>query len=404
MAPVPLRVRACGPASVWSCVLAGAYLMAAGPAAAQPGSEVPFGGVRVPACPAATNPDYGLAASDPIEIGGGPAFMAARKARYFAALRGPEGQPLRVDGSVGSSFTELNGEQVIIDRHTASYDGADGVVTVAIFMNAYRFSLPRVPDGFTCGTPLPAAVGPPPPDPFAANREMVALAVAHGERGPVMLPPLDTTAERGVLADQFLMLALRARAARAAGTPAPTAPGPETQGVVLAALPQSCEGRSIAPLAIDLTGPQGPVPRNGDLLQGATLAAVLPGVPLPDDAIGGRFAPVQGAQMRITYEEACGGTPAAVTVPLRTEPARLLTSRPANRPEAMPAGIAPYDAVVYLQAIIDVDGRFVRALPIGGPAVLIPAALDTLGEWRAEPFRINGVATASPIVLQVTFQ
>jgi hypothetical protein len=91
-----------------------------------------------------------------------------------------------------------------------------------------------------------------------------------------------------------------------------------------------------------------------------------------------------------------------VTVPLRTEPARLLTGRPANRPEAMPAGIAPYDAVV--QAIIDVDGRFVRPLPIGGPAVLIPAALDTLGEWRAEPFRINGVATASPIVLQVTFQ
>jgi len=56
---------------------------------------------------------------------------------------------------------------------------------------------------------------------------------------------------------------------------------------------------------------------------------------------------------------------------------------------------------VYAQAVIDMEGRFRRAVAIGGPASLIPAALDSLEQWRARPAQINGAPVVQPIVLQI---
>jgi hypothetical protein len=70
----------------------------------------------------------------------------------------------------------------------------------------------------------------------------------------------------------------------------------------------------------------------------------------------------------------------------------------------MPAGVTEADPTIYLQAIIDVDGRFVRPVYVGGPQALLPAALESVEGWRAQPLRVNGVPTVNPIVLQVTFR
>jgi hypothetical protein len=62
------------------------------------------------------------------------------------------------------------------------------------------------------------------------------------------------------------------------------------------------------------------------------------------------------------------------------------------------------DPTVYAQAVIDMEGRFRRAVAIGGPASLIPAALESLEQWRARPARMNGAPVVQPIVLQIQFR
>jgi hypothetical protein len=377
-------------------------LSAIGTAAAQPpDGEVPFGGLRVPACPRAADPEYGLVREKPILIGGGPMYMAARKARYFAALRGPGGQTLRVAPNVGSAMTKDGDELMFIDDHSVSYDGPNGPVNVTLYMNAYRFELPRVPAGFTCGAPLPTAVGMAPVNPVSANPNLAAIAAGYSSRPDVVPALLDATSPgRGYLADQFAMIALRARAAAAAGTTLDISkPIPDTQGFVVLALPQTCSGRTIAPQRLEMIGPQGPLPQGGELMRDEAIARVLPGVAAPSGSIAARFPSAQQIQARITYAEACEASPAEVTVPIGIEPPRLVTSVIGT----IPNGVAETDPV-YLQTIIDIDGRFVRPAYLGGPKALLPTALETIAQWRASPLRINGTPTITAMIVQVLFR
>jgi hypothetical protein len=69
----------------------------------------------------------------------------------------------------------------------------------------------------------------------------------------------------------------------------------------------------------------------------------------------------------------------------------------------LPPDVVTDDPTVYLQAVIDQNGRFMRPLYIGGLEALVPAALAAVADWRAQPLRVNGTPVVNPIVLQVLF-
>src|SRR5215471_4546559 len=87
---------------------------------------VALGGVSVPSCAEASDAEYGFSALKPIQIGGGPLYMNARQHRFLDALRGPDGQMLRVVGGIGSGPANLPGfGRTIIDTYTVTYEGHD---------------------------------------------------------------------------------------------------------------------------------------------------------------------------------------------------------------------------------------------------------------------------------------
>jgi hypothetical protein len=71
--------------------------------------------IRVPPCQPASDPEYGLVQKKPIPIGGGPMYMAGRQRNYLNALRGPQGQVLRIGNTVGSAPVPGDPERAIVD-------------------------------------------------------------------------------------------------------------------------------------------------------------------------------------------------------------------------------------------------------------------------------------------------
>ena len=357
----------------------------------------------MPPCPQATDPDYGFVREKAVKVGGGAGYGPARERTYLTALRGPQGQPVRISNSRGSMMLPGEPELVILDSIGVTYDGPDGPVSRTLFLNEYQFELPRVPMGFTCGTPIVTALGMPPVDPIKANPELAALAIEQGTKAAVPAIRLDAAAERGFIFDRHMVIAARARAAAEGGTPLePTKPPRDLPplGWTVVAYPLRCGDRQIAPQNVVLSGPQGaPIPliATDAVLRDADIARVLPGVTAPAGSVALRFPSAQFSQATITYAEACEGQPAQVTLPFRPEPPVL---------ERAPYGVAPADAdpadlVIYLQIVLDNEGRFSRPLYLGGPRALMPAALEALSQWRARPVRINGVPIVNPMVVQV---
>jgi len=365
---------------------------------------VSLGAVRVESCAEAPDAEYGLSPTKPIQIGGGPVYMNARQRRFLDALRGPDGQTLRVVGGIGSGPANLPGfGRTIIDTYTVTYEGHDQ--PISIFMDAYHFGHPRVPKGFTCATPLPTALRIPPIDPFKADPAMMALAIEQATSAfpPIPLEP-DGSSAHGVAFDQFRM---RAFAARAAGRPfAPDKPPADVRaGLVVLAYPASCEGQRVPAQRVEIVGEQGmPLQPDGPLVSDASeLSALLPDVMIPPSSVAARYrltGPRPKDQIRITYATPCAGPAQTVLLPLTVEPAKLITSAIAH----MPPGSSEPDPTVYAQAVIDMEGRFKQVVVIGGPASLAPAALESLEQWRARPAQVNGAPVVSPIVLQILFR
>jgi hypothetical protein len=380
-------------------------IMTAGVAAQQPASQVQLGILRVPACQPATDPEYGRVAAKAIAVGGGPAYIAARQRRYLDALRGPQGQVLRVGNAVGSLGLAGDPEKAIIDSYVVTYDGDSGPVTTTLYLDAYHYAAPKAPAGFTCGSPLAAAVSIPPADPFEVSPALVSLAIEQGTTADVTPIRLDTSTSRGYFFDRYSLIALRARAAAGAGTPLdPAKPSKEFEalGSAVLAYPLNCGDRTILPANVELvTGQQAPIARNpaGEPLRGEALAKAFPGVPAPSGSIGLYFRGAQPAEGKITYVEGCDGSPAEVMLSFRTEPPRLL----AMVPGVLPPGSVEAEPVVYVQVLLDQEGRVARPKYLGGPRSLYPAAVDALTKWRTQPTRINGVPVVTPNVLQVPF-
>jgi hypothetical protein len=366
---------------------------------------VQFGAVRVPACAGATDPEYGLVPEKPILIGGGPLYMAARQRNYLNALRGPDGQPVRIGNSVGSSPNFADPEKAIIDHYSVTYDGPGGPISKSIYMDAYHLDAPKLPAGFTCGSPLPSVVGLPPADPFKMGNVLVSLALEQGAKGTIAPIKLDTATPRGFLFDRYAMIAMQAGAAAEAGRPLDPEKPPkdvEPAGYVVLALAVPCGDRTIPPKDIELSGPQGPIARNpaGEVLRDEALARTFPGIPAPPGSIGVRFRNAQPAQIRITYAEGCNGGAPDITLPFSNEPPRLLELVPGT----LPAGAVAEDSTVYLQAFVDTEGRVARPQYLGGPRALYPQALEALAKWRLQPQRVNGTPVVNPQVLQVPFR
>jgi len=354
------------------------------------------------ACPVATDPAYGLTAEKPIRIGGGPASMNARERRFVDALRGPAGETVRWDGSVGSGPAKLSDAigETIVDSLPLTYDGHDQPIRV--YIDVYHFDAPMAPIGFTCGKPF--ALAPPPPDSFRAFQELQKLAIEQGaarEFAPIVLSAGDAPTVE--VMDQFRVLAYLAHTAAAAGAPLNPAQPPRAGSAVIA-YAKTCDGRTITPTGIDIVAAQGPpVARGGPYLNETTVASALPGLQLPPGTLVATYAlgllrPTD--VVRVSYSEApCGR--AEKTIDLKVQ-----ATQPRQRqivPPRLPQGHAPVSEPVLLQGLLDTDGHIQHPFYVGGPEDLIHAAMDAVRDWLAEPVRINGAPIVTTTMVPVRF-
>ena len=357
---------------------------------------------QAPPCPVSDDSAYGLTMEKPIRVGGGAMYVAARERRYLDALRGPAGETITYTRSGSGGPPGLRGP---IDIYRISWTGLETPVT--LYLDAYHFDdAPKAPRGLTCAG---FALGAPPVDAFAATDAMIRLAIETGpsvEVTPVSLDA-DGSAAHGVALDQFRAIALFARAAAASGTPLQAAPLPKDlpgSGLRVYAYPVKCGDRTAAPVSIEILAPQGQMVRRvGELLTGDGVATMTRGFTAPAGSIAAHFTLGMlrhGDTVRITYADVlCDGVSKERGLVARATPAKAVSLPP----PALPAGMAAASPV-WLQTVIDPQGRFQQAMYIGGPDALIAPALEAIKGWRAEPARVNGTAVIFDTLLVVQFK
>jgi periplasmic protein TonB len=64
---------------------------------------------------------------------------------------------------------------------------------------------------------------------------------------------------------------------------------------------------------------------------------------------------------------------------------------------------AKVQGVVSIDAVIDTNGNVVEMQVISGPPLLIPAALETVRQWKYEPTYLNDQAIPVQLIVTVTF-
>ena len=364
-------------------------------------SALPQEPAVAPACPTATDDTFAITPDNPIPVGGGPMYFAARERRYLEALRGPQGQPLkyrRVGSSKGTGDT-------ILDVYEVAYEGLEK--PLRLYLDGYHYTEPRAPKGLTCGVPL--ALGPPPADPFRAQDQLLAFAVTQGVSREFEPIPAGTnpSAPHAWIFDHFRLVTRASRAAAQANRPLDPQAVPKEVAqprMVVVALPQACEGRPIVPAAVEIISAQGAsAPRLGAEVRDAALVALVPGLTAPEGSVGAAFQMAglrSGDQVRITYPEACAGGGTQVMLPARFTPPRALATPPVR----VPAGGKPGEGPVYLQVLIDPAGTFAQPEYIGGPSQLVKAAIEGIATWKVEPARLNGAPLVTSSVLKVEFR
>jgi hypothetical protein len=349
--------------------------------------QAPAGNTQ-PACRVATDTQYAASPQHPVRVGGGAATVGARERAYLEALRGPEGQPVTFKRT-GASTSPTHGRPVDVWEIT----WAGLAVPRVLYLDAYRYGEPSAPAGLTC---TQFRLGPPPVDRFLGMDLQAALAVEQGtarDIGPIPLGA-DGTATRGVALDRFTRIARAARAAAAAGAPMSSSDSSvftPLSRMVIVAYPTTCGGRAADPVSIVVVSAQtGPVQPQAAPVSGGELAALLPGMTVPAGSAGVvtpllTFRP--GDAVRIGYDPSvCQGADANVSMPMSVTPARGVVM-----PQLSPVNGSPVPGEpVWLQAVVDGEGRLQSGTFIGGPEALAQRALETLRDWRAEPARING--------------
>lgn len=380
----------------------GAHLSAASQQAQT--TAAPQEGRAPTTCAQAADPEYGLTAQKAIRVGGGPMYMAARERRYLEALRGPDGQEIAFRRT-GTTLTETNGTPV--DIWEVTWPGQDKPINLYLF--AYLYGEPKVPKGFTC---VGFRLGNPPIDGFLSSDLQNALAVEQGataDFAPISLDP-DGSSTHGVMFDRFRLIARASNAATAAGTPLDAAtlpPALQRGGLVIIAFPKTCGDAPAAPTRIEVVSTRsGPVKSLTALLPHKEIATVVPGYVAPAGAAA-IVVPLLGLRpddhVRVLYDAAlCTGETRGSVYSARVTPnrGRVMPEPP------LPAGASTPEEPLWLQAVVDLDGKLRRATRIGGPedTVFVDQALRTLLDWQADPARVNGSPVVSDTHLLFAFK
>lgn len=351
------------------------------------------------ACTAADEPEFAVTKDHPVQIGGGPMYVAARERRYLDALRGPMGETVQYRRT-GSLPVDPDG-RTILDRYELTYSGLEK--PVAIYLDGYHFDDPlKAPKGFTCAVPF--GLSAPGPDPMLASESLFALAVMQGgtkEFAPISLDA-DGSARHGVIYDRFRLVARAARAAAASGTPLdPERPARDLMrgGTLIVAYPLRCDASAL-PMRVELVSEGAPAPRAGEAVRDEALARLLPGASVWEGSLGVLYdmeRPRMNDTVRVTYNSNPCGTERVL--PLSYTPAKA-TNTPMP---VLPAGQSPTDRPVRLQALLDFDGSAQQIVYTGGPRALSDAAMAAVRTWTAEPMRLNGAPMVAPITFHVKF-
>lgn len=360
---------------------------------------IPSSSVKPP-CSVAEDEQYAYSAEQPVQVGGSPAFGAARQRRYLDTLRGLEGQAIQYkrSGQVHAA------DGTILDAYVVTHAGLEKPVT--LYLDWYHFNTPKAPRGFSCAGPFGLTT--PPLNPFLEMDDVRYVAIGQGESKEFAAIPLgkEGAPRLGAVYDRFRLLALAAREGVAKNAKLdPQKLGPAMMpGAVFVAFPLTCGDRTVRPTAIDIVAQNGAVmPRSGQQqVTGDQLAQLLHGATTPPGSIaiavqlGG---PRPSDTVRISYAEpACEADGTQANVALSFTP-----PRPVETPQpALPEGVAAADPVL-VQVLVDLDGAIQRPSYVGGPQDLFRAGADAVTRWRFEPARINGAAIASGLLLQVRF-
>ncbi len=352
----------------------------------------------VPRCEVAEDPTYGVTRENPVLLGGGAMTVAARERKYLEALRGPGGQPIRFtrSGSVPGP------DKTILDRWELLWSGRSEPFVV--FLDVYRWSTPRAPQGLVCGAPI--GLSRPPADPFEIANKTARLAAEWG--GAQLMQPVPLSAQQperyGVAWDQFRRAALASFAATQAGAPIDPDDLPAgfgLQPLLLVAYPLNCDGRLVRPRDIDVVDANGAEARKAEALRDKDLADALPGVTVPEHALGQQMRlamPRRTDVVRIRYDDrVCEGDAREVTLPVEIVAARPLRMRSI----LLQAGrTAPADNnPIRLQVVADPAGRPRIMDYAGGPEELLDDALAAMADSTLDPLKWNGAPMVMPLTI-----
>jgi hypothetical protein len=280
--------------------------------------------------------------------------------------------------------------------------------------------VPQAPSGnqvsFTRSvtTTVPASATTPPPvvpsaPPGQLDSQLARLAVETAQAGEAVPIPLDAAgpARHGVLFDRFLVGVVKARAAIAGGAAIDPATAPSSlvrEDLIAVAFPIECSGRTVAPADIHISiggASPGPLRDTGSATSGAALEARLPGVRLPNGAVGRTFVSAQFSQnleVRVSYSDpAC----AEVALPIQWTRGTAIRRLAATK---IPDGVAvPSPMTVEMRGLVDLSGRYRFPTVADGPKELEVTAVVTAADWQFQPYRANGVPTPTSVIAPLMF-
>jgi hypothetical protein len=235
---------------------------------------------------------------------------------------------------------------------------------------------------------------------LAAKPDLVAISL-----------DADGSHAHGLVFDRFMLGVLDARAQIAAGkrpTPTGAVPG---RGLlpartIVVAFPLTCKGATVAPLKVEILNANSAVLQNtATALHGAELQAALPGVTLPDGALGMPFAisTVQrNTSARITYAgPACPANAPTAMWPFTATNIPLVASTRVDLGK-LPAEMASAGAVtIHVHGLLGADGALRNLTALDGPLALEEPARLIAATWRFKPPMMNGTFTPTGLTLSI---
>ena len=185
------------------------------------------------------------------------------------------------------------------------------------------------------------------------------------------------------------------------GPPPPPAAAPQAPHAMKSVTRLVQGGRMMAPSLI---------PKNIAIIKEAPLppeteGGVVGGVPggVPGGTLGGVLGGIIGGSASPVVSVAPPPPPAKriIRVGGKVDPPRQTYAGELKYPALAKA--AKVEGVVVIEAIIDEQGNVVQAHVVSGPALLIGAALESVGQWKYEPTRLNGEPVSVEMNVKVHF-